>query len=129
MKILFIRTDTENAIIGVLGNGKLAKKEWLAGRELSKTILTVVEEVLEQSGIKKNEIEGVLLYKGPGSFTGLRIGAAVANTFALALNVPIVSENGEQWIKAGAERLARNENENIAQIEYGGKANITKPRK
>jgi len=67
--------------------------------------------------------------KGPGSFTGLRIGITVFNTIADTNNVPIVGETGDSWQDKAIMRLENGENDHVVLPEYGSEANITKPRK
>ena len=56
----------------------------------SETLLPMIDEIFELTGIVKNTINAVAVAAGPGSFTGLRIGGAAAKGIASALNVPIV---------------------------------------
>jgi len=84
---------------------------------------------LESQGRQLKDLNGIAIYKGPGSFTGLRIGLSVANTLADSLNLPIVSETGESWIEQACTRLQKNENEHIALPEYGAEPHITKQKK
>lgn len=57
----------------------------------SQTLLPMIEKVVDQSGVALEEIDGIAVASGPGSFTGLRIGAATVKGLGLALNKPIVS--------------------------------------
>jgi tRNA threonylcarbamoyladenosine biosynthesis protein TsaB len=130
MIILTIRTDKKISEVGVFKkNKKLMYLKWLAHRDLSKTILLMIEKILVQVGVDKKEIKAIVFYKGPGSFTGLRIGATVANTLAYSIPAKIVSLSGKNWIKEGIAKILQGKNEIKAQIDYGAKANITKPRK
>jgi len=56
----------------------------------SETLLPHIEEVLGMANQKKEELEGIAVSLGPGSFTGLRIGLATAKAMAYALQLPIV---------------------------------------
>lgn len=130
MLILVIRTDKPEAEIGLFEDQtKVAYESWQAHRELSNTLLTKLKELLEKNNKDWPDIEGIVIYKGPGSFTGLRIGFSVANTFAYSENIPVVSSSGDNWIAQGTEQLKKGENEKVALPEYGGEANTTKPRK
>lgn len=130
MLIVTIRTDKPEADIGLFEDHvKIADETWQAHRELSATLLTKLKELLEQNNKDWSDIEGIVIYKGPGSFTGLRIGFSVANTIAYSEGTPIVSSNTEDWQQSGIARLQNNENEKVALPEYGGEANTTKPRK
>lgn len=56
----------------------------------SQTLLPMIDEIIKMTGIDKKEIEAIAVTNGPGSFTGLRIGAATAKGLAYALNIPII---------------------------------------
>lgn len=127
--ILLIRTDSDNAELYLYdSDNKLDNYKWHAGKELSKQLLKKIENLLEKNGADYSKLSGIVVYKGPGSFTGLRIGITVANTLAYSLNIPIVGTS-KNWIKNGLERLSQNKNEKSVQPEYGAEAHITKPRK
>jgi len=130
MLLLTIRTDKPEAEIGLFDNEtELAYEKWEAHRELSQTIHKKIEALLKSQKKKWKDLEGIICYKGPGSFTGLRIGLTVGNSLAYSLDLPIVSDTGDDWISKATKRLQNNENEKIAMPEYGAEANITKPRK
>jgi tRNA threonylcarbamoyladenosine biosynthesis protein TsaB len=84
---------------------------------------------MSQSKINQEQLSAIIVYKGPGSFTGLRIGVSVANTYAYALNIPIVGCSGDDWLIDGIQSIKQNINEKIITPEYGGKINITSPKK
>ncbi len=56
----------------------------------SQTLLPMIHEIFVMTGLDKKEIEAIAVSNGPGSFTGLRIGAATAKGLALALDIPII---------------------------------------
>ena len=103
--------------------------EWQADRELAKGLLRYLKEQLEVNGKTFSDVTGIGVFLGPGSFTGLRIGLTVLNTFADAEKVPIVGATGERWQEEVSEKLSRGEDEKIVLPFYGGDATITKPRK
>lgn len=128
--ILSIRSDKPEAEIGLFdGEKQLDYEVWHADRELSTTILGKIEALLTSNKKSFNDIEGIVGFRGPGSFTGLRIGLTVANTLAYGLRVPVVASDAEAWIQDGIKRLESGENDRIAMPEYGREARITKPRK
>lgn len=130
MLILTIRTDKPEAGIGLYEDDQqLAYEKWQAHRELAETIHTKIEQLLKSQKKNWQDIEGLVCFKGPGSFTGLRIGLTVANALALGLEVPVVSAQGKDWIETGIKRLHKGEDEKVALPKYGAPVNITKPRK
>lgn len=128
--ILSIRTDKPEAEIGLFADSKqLAYMTWQAHRELSDTIHHKLEELLGTADKRWEDIGAVIFYKGPGSFTGLRIGASVAQAISSSLAIPLVATNTEDWLKLGFEKLKNNKNEQLFNIEYGSEARTTKPVK
>ena len=55
------------------------------------SLLTVfIEEILKENGIRARDLEAVAVSKGPGSYTGLRIGVSVAKGIAYAASIPLI---------------------------------------
>jgi tRNA threonylcarbamoyladenosine biosynthesis protein TsaB len=130
MTILALRTDKPEAELYLYdGQKKSAEIKWQAHLQLAETISTKINEILNKSSISYNDLEGIAIYKGPGSFTGLRIGMSVANALAFAQGIPIVAQGGDNWITDGIKALSFGQNDKIAIPEYGSPAHITKPRK
>ena len=100
------RTDKPEAELGLYQDAKkLDYYSWPAHRELSDTIHNQMRTLLNKNKYNFEDIQGLIIYKGPGSFTGLRIGFSVANTFAYSLDCPIVTTNDSDWIEQGLELL------------------------
>ncbi len=128
--ILSIRTDKPDAEVGIFdGLKQLDYEVWHADRNLSVTILGKIEKLLEDNKFKFDDLEGIVGFKGPGSFTGLRIGLTVANTLAYGLRIPVIVDDAQDWIQDGIKRLKKGENDKVALPEYGREARITKPKK
>ena len=129
MIILTIRTDKPEAEIGLYnGEEQLVYETWQAHRELAETINKKIIEVVMKGDVRLHQLGGIVAFKGPGSFTGLRIGLTVGNALAYSLKIPIVSAMDEQWIAEGIGHLLKNGNETIAMPEYGAAPNITAPK-
>lgn len=129
MLILTFKTDEQLAQISLYEDQKqLVHMEWQAHRELSDTIHTKVVDVLMQADHRLHELEGITVYKGPGSFTGLRIGLSTANALAYALGIPITSATGDDWVAQGVKDLLAGKNEYSVVPEYGAAPHITKPK-
>ena len=128
--ILLIDTSTPTCHFALYEDGQyLVDEIWEAGRDLAEQLLAYIEQHLSSLGKDWQDITGIGVYKGPGSFTGLRIGLAVLNTLADTNTIAIVGETGEKWREIAIERLSSGENEKIVMPLYGREANITKPRK
>jgi tRNA threonylcarbamoyladenosine biosynthesis protein TsaB len=130
MIILTIRTDKPDSEIGLFNyKEQLAYEVWPAHRELAETMHKKIAEILSKSSKNMNDIEGVVCFKGPGSFTGLRIGLTVGNALAYAQNIPIVARENPNWLETGIKELLAGKNDKVVTPKYGAKANITKQRK
>lgn len=130
MLIVTIRTDKPEAEIGLFdGQKQLAYQKWQAHRELSTTLHSKIEEMLKSQGKILQDINGLVCFQGPGSFTGLRIGLTVADAMAYGLSLPIVATMEESWIEKGIERLMAGEDDQVALPHYGAPVHITLPKK
>lgn len=128
MRVLTIRTDKPEAELGLYKDTEQVEyKTWEAHRILAETIHNEINTLLNES--KLEDIEGIVIYKGPGSFTGLRIGISVANAFAESLHIPIVGATGDGWIDDGVQALMSGRNEKIVLPEYGAPVHITQQKK
>jgi tRNA threonylcarbamoyladenosine biosynthesis protein TsaB len=128
--ILTVRTDKPDAEIGLYdGNQQLAYEMWQAHRELSNTIHVKIEALLKGQQKSLQDIQGIVCFKGPGSFTGLRIGLTVANALAYGLQVPIVATANPRWLERGIEALERGKDEKMALPAYGAPVHTTLPKK
>ncbi len=61
------------------------KKEMTKNRDL----LPLIEKFLLEEGVKQEDVQGIMVVVGSGSFTSTRIGCVVANTFAYAMKIPV----------------------------------------
>lgn len=130
MIILTIRTDKPEAELGLYEDTKqLAYVTWTAHRELSVTIHKKIDELLQSQSTTLHDIQGIACFKGPGSFTGLRIGLTVANSLTYALQIPIVARADPQWLETGIADLLAGKNDQVALPEYGGEAHTTPQKK
>ncbi|MFP3832533.1 tRNA (adenosine(37)-N6)-threonylcarbamoyltransferase complex dimerization subunit type 1 TsaB [Chryseobacterium sp. SIMBA_028] len=95
MKILYLETSSKNCSVAVSDDDKLLClcEEVSENYKQSESLHTYVEWALEGAGISLKDIEAVSLGKGPGSYTGLRIGAASAKGFCYGLKVPFIAVN------------------------------------
>jgi tRNA threonylcarbamoyladenosine biosynthesis protein TsaB len=89
--ILGIETATSVCSVGLVRDGGLlAETSEDAGRRHSIVLVDMIEHVLNEVGASKREFKGVAVSAGPGSFTGLRIGMALAKGICLATGIPLL---------------------------------------
>lgn len=128
--ILCLKTDAPTAEVYVYDGDRLvASRVWEAHRTLARDLLRVCDEVLAEAGSSLSRLDSMVVFKGPGSFTGLRIGCTVANTIAYSQSIPIVGTDGESWIDAGLTRLAAGDDDRVVLPHYGAPPRVTAPRK
>ena len=102
MKILAVEASGLVASAAVLEDD-LLKTEFTVNNRLthSETLLPMIKSMLDISGLDMHKLDAVAVSAGPGSFTGLRIGAATAKGLALALNIPVISVSSLQAMAYG----------------------------
>ncbi len=127
--ILLLDTSTPECRLAFIDGDWRYETKWEAGRELAKGLLAYIQSQLEGQGKTWKDLTGLGVFKGPGSFTGLRIGITVLNTVSYAEKIPIVGETGDDWREKAIQRLLAGESDQVVLPEYGGEANITLPRK
>jgi tRNA threonylcarbamoyladenosine biosynthesis protein TsaB len=129
--ILCIRTDSSQAVLALVDfTGQTHDVlQWEAGRRLSSELLTSIKALLARNSQDWTDIRGIIVYQGPGSFTGLRIGITVANTLAYSLERPLAGSGGDDWIQTGLSALKKKRAGDIVLPIYGAEANITRPKR
>lgn len=108
---LYLDTSTPETIL------KLDSQEYRYNfdRDLAEKLLKYIHDKLQENGKDFDDITEITFMSGPGSFTGLRIGATIVNTLAQELDIPLYDHHGKKHP--------------IIIPDYGHDANITKPVK
>lgn len=89
--ILAINTATDENSIAIYKAGQIAaKSSWRSYRTQSQELLPRIAKLIKKNKIKLANLKAIAVFQGPGSYTGLRVGISVANTFAWSLNIPII---------------------------------------
>lgn len=108
---MYLDTSTPETVL------RLDDKEYryVFANDLAEKLLGFLRDKLAENGVDWLDISEIIYMSGPGSFTGLRIGATVVNTLAHELKIPLYDHHGDKH----------------KQIipDYGRPARITKPRK
>ncbi len=130
MMILTIRTDKPESEVGLFdGEQQIDYYVWQAHRELAETIHQKLEDLLVKNNKQLSDIRGVVVFRGPGSFTGLRIGISLANALAAGCEIPIVGGLGVDWVASGVKKLCGGANDKSVVPYYGAPVHITTPKK
>jgi tRNA threonylcarbamoyladenosine biosynthesis protein TsaB len=89
---LLLALDTSTSVASVAlfdGQRVLSETTWLAGREHSTRVLVEVQDALVRVGRTTENLTGLVVARGPGSFTGVRVALSVAKGMAAGLAVPL----------------------------------------
>ncbi len=89
-KILAVDSCTEICSVALLSDQQYWAQVQDAPRDHSKNLLPMIDEVLDQAGIKLDDIDAFALTRGPGSFTGVRIGTSIVQGLAFGADKPVI---------------------------------------
>lgn len=130
MLILALKTNEPDAKLVLLQDETvIARHTWYAHRALSDTLHRTVEALLRGAAIEESDVQGLIVHKGPGSFTGIRIGIAYMQALALVHSLPIVGVNGDEWVTRGVHKLQQGDYTDTITPDYGSEARTTSPKK
>ena len=92
MKLLAFDTSTETLSIALCAGPGAPVREHTApgGAQASATLIPAIEELLDQAGLELAQLDAIAFGRGPGSFTGLRTAAAVAQGLGFGSGVPVL---------------------------------------
>ncbi len=93
MYILNIETATKNCSVSLAENGEtvLCKEVADQGYSHAEKLHVFIEDILKETGINVRDLKAIAVSKGPGSYTGLRIGVSTAKGLCYALGIPLIS--------------------------------------
>ncbi|MFJ3455990.1 tRNA (adenosine(37)-N6)-threonylcarbamoyltransferase complex dimerization subunit type 1 TsaB [Scandinavium goeteborgense] len=111
MRILAIDTATEACSAALWNDGTTTAHFELCPREHTQRILPIVQDILTETGTALTELDALAYGRGPGSFTGVRIGIGIAQGLALGAELPMIGVSTlatmaqGAWRKTGATRV------------------------
>ncbi len=112
--ILNIESSTSVCSVCLAENGKkIAGRETNEQNAHSKILTVFIEEIFKEKNIKVKDIDAVAVSKGPGSYTGLRIGVSVAKGIAYGAGIPLISVNTLQNMALGAKNVLNLKKEDL----------------
>ena len=92
--ILCIETATEICSVALLQNNKiLALQENHEGHSHASQITLLIDAVMKDANIELKNLDAIVVSKGPGSYTGLRVGVSTAKGLCYALDIPLIAIN------------------------------------
>lgn len=90
MNLLAFDTSTEYLSLALMHGAAIDTFDMLAGQSHSQIILPQIQLLLKNAGLQLHDLDGIAFGAGPGSFTGVRIAAGVAQGLGLGANLPVV---------------------------------------
>ncbi|WGE34578.1 tRNA (adenosine(37)-N6)-threonylcarbamoyltransferase complex dimerization subunit type 1 TsaB [Actinobacillus genomosp. 1] len=88
--ILALDTATEACSVALQHNGNITSLDELSPRTHTQRILPMIDELLVRAGISLNQVDALVFGRGPGSFTGVRVGVGIAQGLAMGANLPVI---------------------------------------
>jgi len=89
MKLFIDTSAVDTAKVAIEVDGKRYEKLSQSRVMKSQMVLPMIEEILREHKLRLTDITAITVVTGPGSFTGLRVGATVANALGYLLHVPV----------------------------------------
>ena len=94
--VLFIDTsDNKKTVVRIEKDGKTLEEQEEPRVSASQAVLPLIDLILRNHSIPFSDITEIRVHTGPGSFTGLRVGAAVANALCWLLTIPVNGKKGK----------------------------------
>ena len=91
MTLLALETSTSHSSVALLAEGRLQAEEFFPSQmSLGRTLPGHIQAVLATCGLGPEDLQGIAVAIGPGSFTGMRVGVATAKALAHGLEIPLV---------------------------------------
>jgi tRNA threonylcarbamoyladenosine biosynthesis protein TsaB len=104
MRLLAIDTATERCSVALHLDGKVIERSSEQARGAADLVLPMVESVLQEAGVRLTDLDGIAYGRGPGAFTGVRIGVGVVQGLAFGAGLRTV---GISNLAAVAQQVAR----------------------
>jgi tRNA threonylcarbamoyladenosine biosynthesis protein TsaB len=91
MNLLAIETSTEACSVALIHGEELLARSEIAPRRHTELVLPMADALLAEAGIGRHALDVIAVGRGPGAFTGVRLGVSLAQGMALALDLPVVT--------------------------------------
>lgn len=91
MNLLAFETSTEACSVALWRDGAVVERFEVAPRRHAELALPWAEALLAEAGVVRAQLDAIAVGRGPGAFTGVRLGVAIAQGVALALDKPVVA--------------------------------------
>jgi tRNA threonylcarbamoyladenosine biosynthesis protein TsaB len=91
MNLLAIETSTEACSVALIHGDEVIARSELAPRRHAELVLPMADALLAEAGLGRHALNAIAVGRGPGAFTGVRLGISLAQGMALALDVPVIT--------------------------------------
>jgi hypothetical protein len=131
--ILAIDTVKDKKFIALYWPGRIAK--FISWRSNKIDLLKKIDQLLCKNNLSKKDVSCLVVNRGPGSFTGIRQGISLANTFRYVFKIPVIGfTNQKTWpiikmAEKGYKNLKKNDIDKMISPYYGKEPNITAKKK
>ena len=114
--LLALDSSTASMSVAIVRDGEVLDSfTTFTERNHSVRVVSEIKEILSKNGIRGEDLDGIAIGKGPGSYTGVRIGVTAAKTLAWAWRKPLIGVSSLEalaysaWLKADSGADARGE--------------------
>lgn len=91
MNLLAIETATEACSVALIHGQDIIARSEIAPRRHTELVLPMADALLAEAGIGRHALDAIAVGRGPGAFTGVRLGVSLAQGMALALDLPVIT--------------------------------------
>ncbi|KLN60950.1 hypothetical protein WH96_10965 [Kiloniella spongiae] len=123
--LLGLDTAGSSCSVAIMSKGQvLASRVEIMRRGQSERLLPIVQDLLDETGKDLMDMDGFAVTTGPGGFTGVRIGLATAQGFALACNKPLVGVNNFEVLARGVPAAEKTDEPQVVVIIDAKRADL-----
>jgi len=104
MKLLAIDTSTDACSVALKIGDDVLNDHRIAPQQHAAIVLPMIDQLMSDAGVSATDLDGLVFGRGPGSFTGVRIGVAVAQGIALGADLGVLGISTLQSVAQGCAR-------------------------
>ena len=105
MNLLAIETSTDACSVALLSDSNILVDHRIAAQQHGSLVIPMIDAIMAEAQLRPTQLDGVVFGRGPGSFTGVRIGVALAQGIALGADIGVVGISTLHSVAQGAFRV------------------------